>query len=563
VGDQLHVEELSEAERRVWEAFPRGVPVDLRTGDHVGDAPDGDLTWGPERTIRAQFLTALLLGGRDAEPGEVARLSVTGARIAGPLDLRDAEISVAVALIECHLEEEVVVTGAQIRRLDLSGSWLAGLRATQARIDGDLWLRKCRIPGGIALAGARLAGALMLDYAQLGESHGFSLHAARMVIDHSIYCVHFVAVGGIYLVGARIGGGVHMVDARVSNQDGDALEASRTTIDDDVNLVQGCRIEGIVRLVQTHVRGQINLSGAQLSNPDGPAMIADNLRVDQNIYCANLTAEAEIRFLGAHIAGDFVLSGARLNNPGGHALDAGSMVVDRGLLCNRGFVADGSLRLVGAEAGVLELLPARPFAAEVDLSHARVGILRDDPSAVSRTVQLDGLVYDMLDPMLSVPDRLSWLDGQPDGYRPLPYEQLAATYRRLGHDADARRVLLAKQRRRRATLPFPGRAWGVLQDWTVGYGYLPGRAALWLLALLTVGTAVFGMNPPVQVQNGPHFNAFFYALDVLVPVLKLGQETAFTPSGGLAQWCGYLLSMAGWVLATTVATGITRTLTRN
>lgn len=52
-------------------------------------------------------------------------------------------------------------------------------------------------------------------------------------------------------------------------------------------------------------------------------------------------------------------------------------------------------------------------------------------------MQLDGVVYDVLDPLLSVPDRLAWLGSQPDGYRPLPYEQLAATYRRLGHDADA------------------------------------------------------------------------------------------------------------------------------
>jgi hypothetical protein len=57
--------------------------------------------------------------------------------------------------------------------------------------------------------------------------------------------------------------------------------------------------------------------------------------------------------------------------------------------------------------------------------------------------------------------------------------------------------------------------------------------------------------------------AFVYTLDVLLPVLKLGQESAFAASGTGSQWCVYLLSVAGWVLATTVATGITRTLTRN
>jgi hypothetical protein len=559
----MRLGELSAAERRVWEAFPHGEPVDLSTGDRESAPPEHGASWGLERTVRAHILTALLLGEREAEPGHVARLFLTGAHIVGLLDLSDAEISAPVALIGCYFDTAVTVANAQARRLDLSGSWLPALKAGQARVDGDLLLRDCEIPGGLALAGARLAGRLMLNYARLGESGGYALHAARLTIDHSIYCAHFAAEGGIYLVGARIGGGLHMLDARVTSAGGDALEISRATVDDDINFVEGCRVEGIMRLVQTHVHGQINMSGAHLTNPVGPAVIADNLKVDQNFYCANLTATAEIRLLGAQIAGDFVLSGACLNNHGGHALDAGSLVVNRGLRCDQGFAADGALRLVGAQAEVLELRPAQSFVADVDLRHARLGLLRDDAPAASAIMRLDGLVYDGLEPLLSVPDRLAWLDNQPERYRPFPYEQLASTYRRLGHDADARRVLLAKQRRRRATQPLPARAWGVLQDWTVGYGYLPGRAAIWLLVLLTAGTAVFLVDPPVRIHAGPRFDAFLYTLDLLVPVLKLGQEKAFAPDGTAAQWCAYLLSMAGWILATTVATGITRTLTRN
>ena len=49
--------------------------------------------------------------------------------------------------------------------------------------------------------------------------------------------------------------------------------------------------------------------------------------------------------------------------------------------------------------------------------------------------------------------------------------------RASGEDADAREVLLAKQRRRRETLPLAAKLWGYLQDWTVAYGYRPGRAA--------------------------------------------------------------------------------------
>ena len=74
------------------------------------------------------------------------------------------------------------------------------------------------------------------------------------------------------------------------------------------------------------------------------------------------------------------------------------------------------------------------------------------------------------------------------------YEQLATLYRQIGREADARTVLLAKQRRRRQ-LSAPGAAWSLLQDVLIGYGYRPGRAALWLLVLTAVGTIAFSLYP--------------------------------------------------------------------
>ncbi|SDI58003.1 hypothetical protein SAMN05421505_1757, partial [Sinosporangium album] len=75
-----------------------------------------------------------------------------------------------------------------------------------------------------------------------------------------------------------------------------------------------------------------------------------------------------------------------------------------------------------------------------------------------------------------------------DGHHPQPYEQLATWYRRIGHEPDARRVMLAKQRQHRTTLRPTGRAWGRLLDAIVGYGYRPWQAALWAAVLLTTGT---------------------------------------------------------------------------
>ncbi|GAA2869971.1 hypothetical protein GCM10020220_069180 [Nonomuraea rubra] len=67
--------------------------------------------------------------------------------------------------------------------------------------------------------------------------------------------------------------------------------------------------------------------------------------------------------------------------------------------------------------------------------------------------------------------------------------------------------------------------------------------------------------PPLKPGEAPGFNSFVYSLDLLLPIIDFGQEKAFNPGGG-TQWLAYGLIAAGWVLATTIAAGLTRTLRR-
>jgi hypothetical protein len=175
------------------------------------------------------------------------------------------------------------------------------------------------------------------------------------------------------------------------------------------------------------------------------------------------------------------------------------------------------------------------------------------PDGTPCGLRVNELTYDTLTPLLPADQRVRWLTTEPGGYLPQPYEQLAASYRRLGHDADARTVLLAKQRHRRSALPLPLRLSGFLQDATTRYGYRPGRAALWLAALIAVGTIAFGLHHPAPASSTAHpqFNPFFYTLDLVLPVVGYGQQSAFTPAG-IYQWLSYMLITAGWILATTI-----------
>ena len=89
----MTVLELSEPERLLWAAFPRGAWADLLACDPTADDLEDAAPWGPSRTIRAEVIAALLLGGCAAEPGRAPAVRLRGARISGRLDLMGATVS--------------------------------------------------------------------------------------------------------------------------------------------------------------------------------------------------------------------------------------------------------------------------------------------------------------------------------------------------------------------------------------------------------------------------------------------------------------------------------------
>nr|BFE80895.1 hypothetical protein GCM10020093_034960 [Planobispora longispora] len=199
------------------------------------------------------------------------------------------------------------------------------------------------------------------------------------------------------------------------------------------------------------------------------------------VYADFLEASAAEFSAGFTAAGTVRLRGARIN---------GVLSFDKAALK----ASDRSLHLSHMQVDELILRPSE-VEGEVNLSYSRIGVLMDRLSSYPDHVHLNGLTYEALRGSWSVAQRLSWLCRDPGGYRPQPYEQLATWYRRIGHEPDARRVLLAKQRERRGTLRSTGRFWGRLLDLAVGYGYRPWLAGLWAVVLLAAGTTVFSAVP--------------------------------------------------------------------
>ena len=245
------------------------------------------------------------------------------------------------------------------------------------------------------------------------------------------------------------------------------------------------------------------------------------------MYCnAGFHAVGCVNLFGATIGSTLEFDGATLSNPEGTALRAPGSVVRADITCTGGFRAAGAIDLSGARIGGELRLAAATFAStEADLRKADIRVLSGELSSWPGQLRLNELTYTALEPYLPADQRLSWLHRDPGGYQPQPYEQLAACYRRLGHDEQARIVLLAKHRHRTKRLRLAAKVWGHVQDAAVGYGYRPARAFAWLALLVTVTAIYFTANPPHAIGTGsPRFQPVIYAFDTVVPVLDLGSR---------------------------------------
>ncbi|MEW2401476.1 hypothetical protein [Streptomyces sp. NPDC046862] len=69
-------------------------------------------------------------------------------------------------------------------------------------------------------------------------------------------------------------------------------------------------------------------------------------------------------------------------------------------------------------------------------------------------------------------------------------------------------------------------------------------------------------TPAPAPAPAPAIHTIAYTLDVLVPIVDLGQQKAWMPSGN-ALYCSWLLSGTGWILTTALAAGLSGVLKRN
>jgi hypothetical protein len=520
------VADLSDAERELRDAAIAGRLLDLDPGATVVEGQHGlGPGCGPQHTIRAsvlvEFLTDPSLGGN--RPARAVLLR--HARIIGRLDLTASKLQCRLELADCQVDEPVSLDDAHASSIAFRTCSLPSLSARQLELRGDLRLTGSAMRH-LNVECAHIGGHLDLTYANLtGEERVISTGAEP-------------DPDGVASTERRAGSADH---ARI---DGDML-------------CDGLRATGAICLICAHIGGRLRLIDAQLLHAGETTLRAARARIDADVHCeGHFRSEGELSFLHATVGGLLDLSTSTLTNPAGTAID-----------------------LEGARIANLVLPNKTPPDGRLVLTRAHIGHLADNWPATHYTICPEGLHYDTLaftapTGNSEVAARLDWLEAaeDPNGNRvflPHAYDQLTAAYRREGADRDARTVAVAKERRRRKQKRRLARFFSWCIDFFAGYGYQVWRGAVALLLVAVVGGGIFEwamtdhhMTSLHNAQIHPQFNAWVYSIDALLPVVNLGQRTAWAPTGLFDLW--YTASVLfGWLLVSVILAALTTRLVRD
>ncbi len=406
---------------------------------------------------------------------------------------------------------------------------------------------------GVRVSGGWISGVLDLEGARIWRDIG--LKDCRF---DAVPVLRYAVIDNLLLDGSSLPG----------------LELDRLEARGGVSL-KSAELTGEVRLSGSRLGGNLCLDGALFSCAGRAALTADGIEV-RSVELRGALIAGETRMTSARISGDLDLTGARLSYPDGEALHLNRTVVRGGLFLRGGAEIKGTLDLTGASIDILHDDQASwPAPGNLLLNRCLYNALIGGPMDARR--------------------RLAWLARQsPDrwgeDFWPQPYEQLAHVFREMGHDEDARTVLVEKERLQR----FARRARASNSLWrllirakdrllgvTLGYGHRPLLSLGWLLLFWGLGVAVFAFaeahfaikpNNPVVLRSSewtmcgvsrneertlatvptpgraapgqsqlqcflgqteassyPAFNAWMYSLDTLFPVLEIGQKDYWRP----------------------------------
>ncbi len=389
--------------------------------------------------------------------------------------------------------------------------------------------------------------------------------------------------GNLVLRGAQVGNGLSQGQLEGSDSGylkpvGDHVQSRRRVLDWDVR--------SPVRLTGARIDGDVVLAEIFIATDCTWAVYAPRIQVAGAFVGLGMRSAAGINLAEAHVENSVILTGARIGG-----VDASIATMQGGFFADWGFVSTGPVELLAIQVGnivtfhdsELQGMPTavnltrsvvsrirldlrEPPRGRVILRDVRVNSLIDEVKSwpAADSLDLEGLKYHRISGTEYIParERIAWI-LKDSNVSASSFEQLAMHYQGAGDERSARAVRLARERHllRRGT--FASQVWGRLQDVLFGYGYVPARALLWLSVLVLFGTFWFLGHPVAPLKEGEHptWDPFIYSLDLAIPIVDLGQEKAWDPTGS-NKAVVMIMVTGGWLLASAVVAGARRLLAR-
>ncbi|MBD8893550.1 hypothetical protein IG616_18540 [Labrenzia suaedae] len=560
--------DLSEAEHTLIHNCKSGRLTKL--GD--GTCPDGP---SEGRTIRAALLRYLILGGCEKCQVHEWGVKLEGAWISGLLDLSFASSRGATGLINCNFEHKVVALKTRFEFLNMTGTKLPGLYVQGIIVMGDVFLRRLINTGDVNLAGAEIGGQLIFTGAQLGSGDGRALNAQGVRVKSDLVLCDLKSKGEVRLAGAEIVGQLDFTGAELDGADGQALNAQRLTV-----------AGGFVWRQIKSVKGRIAFNSAQLGGlVDSAASweMVENLNLIGLTY-ENLIGPLDLRFRkswlkkGAQFNGSFYPQPyqqlARFYRETGHRREAREILIEKEIQQRkavRGRWRD-ELRFRRNLRKFLEHVNNKEPLQALNVSATKVAELSENWGELFK--QRFG--------------KSDWVQNRD----PLVVSLLRQDFRNQLLWDNAKTVL---------RLLFHRSADRVYR-YVTGYGYKPGRSLLVLAFLIACMTALAQVSwnmgdltpnsdviqissewqnlsrteeRPAEVwakqygRDYETFEPFFYAADVVIPIINIGQTDAWGPSTERSWW-GWsmfgvqkLFVILGWVVTAIAAASVTNMIRRD
>lgn len=297
------------------------------------------------------------------------------------------------------------------------------------------------------------------------------------------------------------------------------------------------RVSGDWRMRKATFSTAVDFTGADV----GGDLFADEAAFKGNADFSNIKVKGDARwravkfdapayFTSAHIVGNLVADDSATFARGA---DFNDIRVD----------GDANLRNITSYGGVNFsdgrfsnlFLDSSVFFGEANFTRTRMesGFLDKTDFRVQPTI--DGMTFQYISPASW--EELKKLASGPS-YNAEFYSSLEGLFRRHGHPDQADEVFVAQQRRERETNPrILYKAWNWIQDVLVGYGRHMEKLLLWSTLFVAAGFLVFRREAGMKTKKAEdaelyakRYRPFWYAVDLFLPFLSLGDAEIWTPN---------------------------------